>query len=177
MSDPFIGEIQLFGFNFAPRMWASCQGQLMPISQNTALYSLLGTQFGGDGRTTFALPDLQGKAACGQGQGPGLSNRQVGQAFGEATVTLTENTMPAHSHAAVIYNQTDTAKKHDTPAFGDALTLPGKAGPFTGNDAVDTGFANGTVGPAGNSQPHSNVQPYLALNFCIALTGIFPSRP
>jgi len=177
MSDPFIGEIQLFGFNFAPRMWAFCQGQLLPISQNTALYSLLGVQFGGDGKTTFALPDFQEKAACAQGQGPSLSPRQMGEAFGDPTVTLTDATMPAHSHAAVIYNQTDAAKKHRTPASGDALAIPGMTSAFTGSAVVDTVFANGTVGPAGSGQPHSNVQPYLALNFCIALAGVFPQRP
>ncbi|HET7301501.1 MAG TPA: tail fiber protein [Oleiagrimonas sp.] len=177
MSDPFIGEIQLFGFNFPPRNWAFCQGQLLLISQNTALFSLIGTQFGGDGKTTFALPNFQGMAACAQGQGPGMSSRTVGESFGVTDVTLTDAQMPAHSHAANVYNARQTATPHGTPAAGDAVVSPALATPFTGNASTDTLFAEGTVGPVGGSQPHSNVQPLLALNFCIALQGLFPSRP
>lgn len=177
MSDPFIGEIQLFGFDFAPRGWAFCQGQLLPISQNTALFSLLGTQFGGDGKSTFALPNFQGNAACAQGQGPGLSQRDVGETFGTATVTLNANQMPAHSHPLKVYSQTDTSLNHGTPASGDAIVPPNNTLVFTDNDKTPTAFANGAVGPSGGNQPHANTQPYLALNFCIALAGVFPSRP
>lgn len=177
MSDPFIGEIQLFGFNFAPRNWAMCQGQLIPISQNTALFSLLGTQFGGNGTTNFALPDFQDMAACAQGQGPGLSPRTVGEIFGQDAVTLVASQMPTHSHSATVYIQRDDAKRRGTPTPGDAITSPANSFVFTDDGSTNTAFANGTIGPSGGSQPHLNRQPYLAVNFCIALAGIFPSRP
>ncbi|QEE23079.1 phage tail protein [Rhodanobacter glycinis] len=177
MSDSFIGEIQLFGFNFAPYQWAMCQGQLLPISQNTVLFSLLGTQFGGDGRASFGLPNFQGNAACAQGQGAGLSPRNVGDSFGEPAVTLLATEMPAHGHAALVYNQGDAAKRHGTPLAGDAVISPIGADAFTGNGTTNTAFANGTVGSSGGGQPHANSQPYLALNFCIALNGVFPQRP
>ncbi|HEX7339124.1 MAG TPA: tail fiber protein [Rhodanobacteraceae bacterium] len=175
MSDPFIGEIQLFGFDFAPQGWAFCQGQLLPISQNTTLFSLLGTQFGGNGTTTFALPDFHGRAACAQGQGPGLSPRAVGDTFGTTQVTLDEAQMPAHMHAANVYNEHQTATPHGTPVSGDALVAPTHTTAFT--DSANTSFASGAVGPSGGSQPHTNLQPFLALNFCIALSGIYPSHP
>jgi microcystin-dependent protein len=177
MSDPFLGEIQLYGFNFAPYQWALCQGQLMPISQNTALFSLLGTQFGGDGRVTFGLPDFQGMAGCAQGQGPGLTPRMVGEIFGEPSVTLIDSQMPAHTHTVRVYDQRDIAKRHGTPLANDSVTPPRNTRPFTADPSTNTQFANGTIGVAGGSQPHPNQQPYLAVNFCIALSGVFPSRP
>lgn len=177
MSDPFIGEIQLFGFNFAPNNWAICQGQLMLISQNTALFSLIGTQFGGNGQTTFAAPHFQGMAACAQGQGPGLSPRTVGETFGQDAVTLLASQMPAHSHSATVFIQQDASKRRGTPTAGDAITSPANSFVFTDDASTNTAFANGTIGPSGGSLPHPNRQPYLAVNFCIALAGIYPSRP
>ncbi len=177
MNDWFTGEIQLFGFNFAPYQWAMCQGQLLPISQHRVLFSLLGTQFGGDGKVNFALPDFQGNAACAQGQGADLSPRNVGDSFGEPTVTLLATEMPTHGHAALVYNQGDAAKRHGTPLAGDAVISPSSNDAFTGNSTTNTAFANGTAGSSGGGQPHANSQPYLALNFCIALNGVFPQRP
>lgn len=174
MTEPFIGEIQLFGFNFAPKGWAYCNGALMAISQNTALFSLLGTTYGGDGRVTFALPNFVERSACGIGQGPGLTPRQQGEMFGEDAVTLIQTEMPAHSHGLNVFAVSDPDKRSGIPAAGFGLTTP-RAMTF-----ADTGvpqlFAN-DLGVGGGGQPHENRQPYLAMNFCIALNGIFPSRP
>lgn len=175
MSEPYIGEIQIFGFNFAPRNWAQCAGQLLPISQNTALFSLLGTQYGGDGRVTFALPNLQDNAACNQGQGLGLTARTIGEAFGEPNVTLTDPEMPQHQHALTVFAQNDTSKRSSSPAAGYGLASPASSQAFAPNGSNLTGFAPGLIGTAGGGLPHSNQQPYLAMNFCIALQGIFPS--
>lgn len=174
MSEPFIGEIQLFGFNFAPRQWAYCNGALMTISQNTALFSLLGTAYGGDGRNTFALPDLTGRAACGDGHGPGLTPRERGQRFGEDAVTLTEAQIAAHMHGLNVYNETDPDKRAGTPAAGYGLTRP--SAPSFATSGASQPFAN-KLDPTGGAQPHENRQPYLAVNFCIALEGVFPPRP
>jgi microcystin-dependent protein len=171
MSDPFVGEIRPFGFNFAPRGWAQCNGQLLPISQNTALFSILGTTYGGDGRTNFALPNLQGCVGMGAGQGAGLSLRNLGETGGEETVTLTTSQMPPHTHTA------------DCNSGNGNQYAP--AGNFWAQDAGgskeygDTGpvpMAAGTIGNTGNGQPHSNLQPYLVVNYCIALQGIYPPR-
>ena len=177
MSDPFIGEIQIYGFNFAPVNWAMCQGQLMPIQQNTALFSLLGTTFGGNGTSNYQLPNFTGNAACGQGAGAGLTQRYVGETFGSDSVTLLYNQMPAHNHGARIYNQTDTTKRTGVPAAGDALVLPESAPPFTTTSATNSVFPVQTIGVAGGGQAHANQQPYLTLNFCISLAGVFPQRP
>ncbi|MET4614899.1 microcystin-dependent protein [Stenotrophomonas sp. 2619] len=177
MSDQFLGEIQMFGFDFAPAQWALCAGQLLPISQNTALFSLLGTTYGGDGRSNFALPNLQGFTACGQGQGPALSDRTLGEVFGTTSVTLLESEMPRHSHAVNVYAQRDATKLHGTPLQGDAVTIPTATAPFADATPANAGFAPSMVGVAGGSQPHENRQPYLTVNFCIALRGIFPPRP
>ncbi|WNL46388.1 tail fiber protein [Dyella sp. BiH032] len=177
MSDPFIGEIQIYGFNFAPNNWAMCQGQLMPIQQNTALFSLLGTTFGGNGTSNYQLPNFVGNAACGQGQGLGLTPRVMGETFGSDTVTLLYNEMPAHSHAARVYNQTVAAKRTGIPAAGDAVILPQSVAPFTTTNAVNSAFPVQTIGVAGGGQAHENQQPYLTLNFCISLAGVFPQRP
>ncbi len=177
MSDPFIGQVQIFGFGFAPSSWAQCAGQIMPIAQNTALFSLLGTSFGGDGKTTYALPNFQGAAACAVGQGPGLTGRVIGEAFGSKTVTLLTNEMPSHSHAFNVFNQGDTTKRHGVPLPGDALSAPGTVTPFVPGGAVSGNFPATVVAPAGGNQPHENQQPYLVLNFCIALSGVFPQRP
>lgn len=175
MTDPFVGEIQLFGFNFAPRGWAHCNGALLAISQNTALFSLLGVRYGGDGRTTFALPNLSGRAACGAGQAPGLTPRAQGDAFGRDTVTLLQTEIPPHSHRLNVYTESDPAKRSGTPASGSGLTTPAAA-TFATAPAAPQPFAN-ELGVGGSGQPHDNRQPYLATNFCIALSGVFPQRP
>src|SRR5262245_31924211 len=195
MSDPFIGQIALFGFPFAPRGWATCSGQLMPISQNTALFSILATSYGGNGVSTFALPNLQGSTAIGAGQGPALSGYNLGQTGGTPKVQLIDEQMARHSHAFI--------------ASGDQATAPGPAGnvlaramrPLTGAGEAQapgapapgppdvqahfyspnpqnahTALAPSAVAPVGGSQPHNNMQPYLALNFCIALMGAFPAH-
>ena len=177
MSDPFLGEIQIYGFNFAPAKWAMCQGQLMPIQQNTALFSLLGTTFGGNGTSNYQLPNFMSNVACGQGQGPGLSQRVMGETFGTPSVTLNSSEMPAHNHGARVYNQTTASLRTGTPSAGASLIITQTAGPYTNTSAVNTTFPPLTIGPTGNSQPHENQQPYLTLNFCICLSGVFPQRP
>jgi microcystin-dependent protein len=168
MSEPFLGEIRMVGFNFAPRGWATCDGQLLSIAQNTALFSLLGTQYGGDGQTTFALPDLRGRAAIHMGQGPGLSAVNIGERAGAETVTLTANQMPSHSHAATSNQGAATASRPGgaVPAAGGAY-----AASSDGSTMNAAHIAN-----AGGSQPVGIKPPYLGLNFVIALEGIYPSR-
>jgi len=169
MSDPFIGTIQIFGFNFPPRGWAMCNGQLLSIAQNTALFSLLGTTYGGDGQTTFALPDLRGRFPNHQGQGPGLSNYDIGQVAGSETVTLLNTNLPAHTHG--LRAGTTSTTKNPTGKF---IGLSSGGAAYT---ATQTGLmASNAIDPAGGSQPFPNLNPYLTLNFCIALVGIFPSR-
>ncbi len=174
MADPFVAEIRIFGFNFAPTGWAFCNGQILPLSQNTALFSLLGTTYGGDGKSTFALPNMQGNAAMHPGQGPGLSLRDLGQIGGAETVTLLQSEMPFHTHGLQAAAG-DVAESND-PA-GNAMTRanlfvyePANAGPTVN-------MAPQAVAPAGGGLPHTNMQPYLTLNFCIALQGVFPARP
>ncbi len=180
MTEPFIGQIQIFGFNFNPRGWAFCNGATLPISQNTALFSLLGTQYGGNGQTTFQLPNFASRAGNQQGQGPGLTPRTIGETFGVNTVTLLSTEMPMHSHGMVLYSQADASKRASTPATGNALSVTSSAStrPFLPNGSTNTSFAPNMIQPsAGGGQPHQNQQPYLGLNFCIALQGIFPSFP
>ena len=173
MSEPFVAEIRIFGFNFAPRGWAMCNGQLMPISQNTALFSLLGTMYGGDGKTTFGLPNLQGGAAMHWGQGPGLTDRVEGETGGEQTVTLIQTEMPAHSHSA---GCDSGAGGNAAPTSGMwATTGRGRPLPYSSN-APNTPMSPQALGIAGGGQPHNNMPPYLTLNFCIALQGVFPAR-
>lgn len=173
MSDQFVGEIRSFPFNFAPRGWALCNGQLLPISQNTALFSLLGTAFGGDGKSTFGLPNLQGAAAMGAGQGPGTSRRDPGETGGVESVTLLESEIPVHTHQVRASTDEGTTR---TPVSGAALASPPEGDLYgTGGTAVE--MAPETVAPAGGSLPHSNMQPYLTAQYCIALQGIFPQRP
>ena len=167
--DPFIGQIILVPYNFAPQGWALCNGQLLSIAQNTALFSLLGTTYGGDGVTTFALPDLRGRVPVSSGQAPGLSNYFLGQAAGTETVTLNSNQMPAHSHAV---NANSAHSNSDQPANN----FPASSAHFqTTSDGTKMNPA--MIGQTGGSQPHENRQPYLTLNYCIALQGIYPSRP
>ncbi|HDS1144964.1 MULTISPECIES: phage tail protein [Stenotrophomonas] len=177
MSDPFTGEIQMFGFNFAPNNWAMCQGQLIPIQQNTALFSLLGVTFGGNGSSNFQLPDFSGNAACGQGNGPGLTPRVMGELFGLDTVTLLSPHMPAHSHGARIYNQPNKAHRSGVPAANDALVTPEKVSILAPTTTANSVFPPNTVGMTGGTAPHPNQQPYLTVNFCICLYGNFPQRP
>lgn len=174
MSDPFLGEIRLFGGNFAPRGWALCSGQLLPISQNTALFSLLGTTYGGDGRSTYALPNFQGNAPVHAGTGPGLSQYVLGEITGTTTYTLTSNELPAHSHAVSGDN------------FGAAATSPGgnlfgknalRSVRLYGSSSTPTAMGAATIGTGtGGGQAHANQQPFLVLTFIIALQGIYPSR-
>ena len=175
MTEPFIAEIRIFAGNFAPRGWAFCNGQLMPISQNTALFSLLGTTYGGDGRTTFALPNLQGAAPLQQGQGPGLSPYNLGQRGGETTVTLTSAEMPAHTHTPMANT---VSSQVPTPA-GNTWAPPGAGRGLNIYDASPGSSPQmnpNALSPSGGSQPHNNMPPYLTLNFIIALQGLFPSR-
>ena len=171
MADPFVAEIRIFPFNFAPKGWAFCDGQLLPISQNTALFSLLGTTYGGNGKSNFALPDLQGRAAMHPGQGPGLSLHDLGETGGSETVTLLESEIPSHSHA-VNASQADAISRlpgGQLLATGIAI---GQYGPVSSLTALNPQAAT----PAGGDQPHNNMQPYLTFNFNIALQGVFPPR-
>jgi microcystin-dependent protein len=176
MSDPFVAEIRIFAGNFAPKGWALCDGQLLPISQNTALFSLLGTNYGGDGKSTFGLPDLQGRAPMHAGQGSGLSSRFIGELAGEQTVTLLQSEMPVHVHTAQCAGTNgDTA---DPTA--NIWTIAG-ARRAEVNQYAPTGGNNVQMSPlglsiAGSSFPHNNMMPFLGLTFIIAMQGVFPPR-
>jgi microcystin-dependent protein len=173
MADPFVAEIRVFPFNFAPKGWAFCDGQLMPLSQNTALFSLLGTVYGGNGKSNFALPDLQGRAPMHPGQGQGLSLHDLGETGGSETVTLLQTEMPFHTHAA---NASLGSADLQSPAPANVLAEADgpvyKVNPF---GAAQT-MSPQALTPAGGDLPHNNLMPYLTLNFCIALQGIFPPR-
>ena len=173
MADPFVAEIRIFPFNFPPKGWAFCNGQLMPISQNTALFSLLGTTYGGDGKSNFALPDLEGSAPLQAGQGPGLSLYDLGQAGGLETVTLLGNEMPAHSHAVMATTSPGTLTT-PSPAVGFARSQGGSA--YVPGSPPLVALSDQAIVPTGGNAPHNNLQPYLTLNFCIALQGVFPPR-
>jgi microcystin-dependent protein len=182
MSEPFLGQIELYPFNFAPYGWAFCQGQLLPISQYAALFSLLGTQFGGDGRSNFGLPNLQGRVAVSQGQGPGTSNYIMGETAGGPTVTLTFNTMAAHNHSL-----NSNANSGNTNAPANAILASGPStgpvdqkslvAPYTPTTSPGTALSSVAISVTGGNGPHNNMQPYLTLNYCIAMQGVFPSRP
>jgi microcystin-dependent protein len=172
MADPFVAEIRIFPFNFAPKGWACCDGQLLPISQNTALFSLLGTMYGGDGKTTFALPDLRGCAAMGQGDGNGLTSRTVGETGGTDDVSLLTIEMPAHQHAL----RADTADAGDTNDPGASSAFAQSAGGTLYQGNPNAQLADQAIAPVGGDQPHNNMQPYLTCNFNIALQGVFPPR-
>ena len=178
MADYFLGEIKIVAFNFPPKGWAACDGLILPISQNTALFSLLGTNYGGNGQTTFALPDLRGRAPVHQGQGPGLTARSIGEVGGSENVTLTVSQIPSHIH---------TLAGANVPAVSSAgnMTTPGGNRPAKAGDgesnyssaASDSSIAlGGNTDVTGGGQPHNNLPPFLTLNFVIALVGIFPSR-
>lgn len=178
MSNPFLSQIQVFPYNFAPRNYATCQGQLIAIQQNTALFSLLGTNFGGNGTTTFALPNLSSRGAVGSGSGPGLTQRFIGETFGSDVVTLISTEMPVHNHAFRLYAQNNPALRSGTPATGNALSAPSAATStaFLPSGGPNTSFSPQMVQMTGNTQPHANQQPYLGLLYCIALQGAFPAR-
>jgi microcystin-dependent protein len=173
MADPFVAEIRIFPFNFAPKGWAWCDGQLLPLSQNTALFSLLGTTYGGNGKSNFALPDLQGRAPMHPGQGPGLSLHDLGETGGSETVTLLESEIPAHPHGL---------QANAFPANVQAPSSVRALAQSTGGNAYKTPpgttamMAPQALGPAGGDQPHNNLQPYLTFYFNIALQGVFPPR-
>ena len=174
MSDQFVAEIRIFPFNFPPTGWAFCDGQLMPISQNTALFALLGTTYGGDGKSTFALPDLQGNAPMQPGQGQGLSLRDLGELSGSESVTLLVSEIPLHTHNLMAVSQPGDL----ADPTGHSIARAATGNPFqsvTNQNVVQ--MAVQANAPTGGSLPHNNMQPYLTLNFCIALQGIFPQRP
>lgn len=172
MAEPFVAEIRIYPFNFAPRGWAFCDGQLLPIPQNTALFSLLGTTYGGDGRNNFALPDLQGRAPMAPGQGPGLSLYDLGEQSGTETVSLLVSEMPAHTH--VVSGTTDTAVTNEpSNAY---LARPLGRGSNLYSPVTAGAVPMQPTAVMGSGLPHNNMQPYLTLNFCIALQGVFPPR-
>lgn len=178
MDNPFLGTISLFAGNFAPRGWALCNGQLLPIARYSALFSILGTFYGGDGITTFALPDLRGRVPIHWGQGPGLTNRVIGERAGDENVTLINSQIPIHTHAL---NASTNTGSQPSPTSGVLATStdPDAGGNpinFTAANGVNTVMAPNAIGPTGGSLPHNNMQPYLAVTFIIALEGIFPSR-
>ena len=175
MADPFVAEIRIFPFNFAPKGWAWCDGQLMPISQNTALFSLLGTTYGGDGKSTFALPNMQGNAPMHPGQGPGLSLHDLGETGGSETVTLLGSEIPAHSHSMRAHNGDQADAQNPSANTSLAQSANGFAYQQTTNSNL-TNMAPETLTPAGGDQPHNNMMPYLTLYFNIALQGVFPPR-
>lgn len=171
MADPFVAEIRIFPFNFAPKGWAWCNGQLLPLSQNTALFSLLGTTYGGDGKSTFALPNMEGNAPMHPGQGPGLSLHDLGETGGSETVSLLESEIPSHSHAVSASGGDGT-----TGIPAQQLVANGVGVNMYTTTLTATQLNDNAVSPAGGDQPHNNMQPYLTFYFNIALQGVFPPR-
>lgn len=166
--EPFLGQLLLVPYNFVPRGWAACDGSLLPIAQNTALFSLLGTTYGGNGQTTFALPDLRGRVPISVGQGPGLSNYTLGEISGSETVTLSVPQMPSHGHIV-------SANSGDANSGSPQNSIPGGQGAYQ-SSGPNTTMNPAMIQPSGGSQPHENRPPYLAMQWIIALEGIFPSR-
>ena len=175
MSEPFIAEIRIFAGNFAPRGWAFCDGQLLPVPANTALFSLIGTTYGGDGRTTTGLPNLQGRAPMHPGRGPGLTSRRLGERVGVETVTLSEAQMPAHNHTGPVGTD-DEAESNDPTNRLYAVTVNEENYFENPTTAQRVNLASAAVANTGGSQAHTNLQPFLALSFIIALVGLFPAR-
>lgn len=174
--EPYIGQISMFGFNYAPQGWAKCNGQLLQIAQNQALYSLLGTHYGGDGRTTFALPDLQGRLPMHQGQGAGRRPRTIGQSGGQEQVTLTTQQLPAHNHSVEADNSSGrTGGANSTDPSGHVLANPSNE--IYSDRAPNSQMNAQAIGNTGGSQGHDNVPPFQVINFCIALQGVYPPRP
>ena len=173
MADPFVAEIRIMPTNFPPVGWAFCNGQLLPLSQNTALFSLLGTTYGGNGQSNFALPDLQGRAPMHDGQGPGLSLRDLGELGGTETVTLLASEIPAHGHTLRNVNDVGDINQH----MGNAIARSAGASVYATTAVPQVQLNAQTLVPAGGGLPHNNLQPYLTLNFIIALQGVFPQHP
>jgi len=173
MADPFVAEIRMFGFNFAPTGWAQCNGQLLPISQNTALFSLLGTFYGGDGKSTFALPNLQGSVPVHQGQGQGLSERFLGEQSGAQFVTLLTSEIPVHTHS---WSANAAPATLNVPGNDRTLARASGGTAYKAGVNPNVQLAPEALSPAGGSLPHNNMMPYLTVNFCIALQGVFPAR-
>jgi len=171
MAEPFVGEIRMFAGTFAPRGWASCDGQLLAVSQNDALFSLLGTIYGGDGRTTFGLPDLRGRIPIHAGSGPGLSQRRLGEIGGAENVTLTANELPSHTHPARCFDGNGTV-----PGPQDAVWARSPHGTLYSGNPPDTAMSPSAIQNTGGSQSHDNMMPYQCIHFIIALLGIYPSR-
>ena len=172
MADPFVAEIRIFPFNFAPKGWAWCDGQLLPLSQNTALFSLLGTTYGGNGKSNFALPDLQGRAPMHPGQGPGLSLHDLGETGGSETVTLLESEIPSHTHAL----RASVEIGEDSAPGGEALAKSTGGNLYFPTATNLVQMSPNALAPAGGDAPHNNMMPYLTFYFCIALQGVFPPR-
>ncbi len=173
MADPFVAEIRIFPFNFAPKGWAFCNGQILPLSQNTALFSLLGTTYGGDGKSNFALPNLQGSAPMHPGQGPGLSLHDLGEMGGSDTVTLLRSETPAHNHPVAAQN---VPLGSTAIPSGNVLTRPASGNLYDTTSPALVAMSDQALGPAGGNAPHNNMMPYLTLYFCIALQGVYPPR-
>ena len=176
MSEPFVAEIKIFAGNFAPRGWAFCNGTLLQIAQNTALFSLIGTTYGGDGRVTTGLPNLQGRAPMHWGQGPGLTRRVIGQTGGVETVTLTEAQMAAHTHAATGNVSVGGSANSASPVNNAPAGEPMSVTAFYSDETPDALMGDAPLASTGGGQAHNNVQPYLAINYVIALVGLYPSR-
>jgi microcystin-dependent protein len=177
MIEGFIGMLVLYGCNFAPRGWAFCAGQLLPIAQNTALFSLLGTQYGGNGTTNFALPDLRGRVPIGQGQGSGLSNYVIGETIGAENITLLQTQIPAHNHGFKVANTSASlAAPVNNASIANYTDINGDGGQLYNSLNPATTLTAPSVGATGSNTPHSNMQPFLVMNFCIATVGIFPAR-
>lgn len=172
----YLSALIIVGFDFAPRGWAFCSGQILPISGNTALFSLLGTTFGGNGTTTFALPDLRGRVPAGVGQGPGLSNYFLGQANGTENTTIISSQIPQHNHLFGVINAAANSNIPANTLFAAATDVNLEATKIYSTVAPNTILQGTTIASAGGNQPHTNIQPYLTLNYCICLSGIFPSR-
>ena len=170
--EPYLGQIQAFGFNFAPQGWAQCNGQLLSIDENQALFSLLGTTFGGDGQVTFALPDLRGRSIVHPGSGPGLSPIQIGQSGGQETVTITINQLPSHNHAVSVAVNTGNGEESASTKY-----IASHASAFNEGPAQDSFLAGVNQAIVGGNQPVNIQNPFLGMNYCIALEGIYPSRP
>ena len=169
--DPFVAEIRIFPFNFPPKGWAFCDGQILPLSQNTALFSLLGTTYGGDGKSNFGLPNMQGNAPMHPGQGPGLSLHDLGETGGSETVLLQQSEMPSHSHGLIASAADGTNTKPAGQLFAQGVGVS-----IWGTTPPNTQFNGNALSPNGGNQPHNNMMPYLTLNFCIALQGVYPPR-
>lgn len=171
--DPFVAEIRILPFNFPPKGWSRCDGQLLPISQNTALFSLLGTTYGGDGKSTFALPNLAGNVPMHPGQGPGLSERFLGETGGSASVTLLTSEIPSHNHSLKASSSDGTL---NTPVQNGVLAISQRGSIYTTPTSTKVEMGSNALAPNGGGSPHNNMMPFLTVNFCIALQGVFPPR-